>query len=40
MHDLIEANRRDIEDLCREFSVRRLDVFGSAVGDSFRRGDQ
>lgn len=35
MHALIEARRAEIEDLCRRLGVRRLDVFGSAVGDSF-----
>lgn len=35
MHELIEAKRAAIEELCRALSVRRLDLFGSAVGDSF-----
>lgn len=35
MHQLIEAKRQEIEDLCRALSVRRLDLFGSAVDDSF-----
>lgn len=35
MHELIAAKRREIEELCRVNSVRRLDLFGSAVGDSF-----
>lgn len=35
MHEVVESKRQEIEDLCRELSVRRLDVFGSAVGDSF-----
>ncbi|MEV6232264.1 nucleotidyltransferase domain-containing protein [Saccharopolyspora shandongensis] len=35
MHELIEAKRGEIEELCRLLSVRRLDLFGSAVGDSF-----
>ncbi|MEU6268113.1 nucleotidyltransferase family protein [Saccharopolyspora shandongensis] len=35
MHELIEAKRAEIEELCRALSVRRLDLFGSAVGDSF-----
>ncbi|MFF5991507.1 nucleotidyltransferase family protein [Prauserella flavalba] len=35
MHELVEMKRHDIEELCRALSVRRLDVFGSAVGESF-----
>lgn len=35
MQPLIEAKRREIEDLCRRLGVRRLDVFGSAVADTF-----
>lgn len=35
MHYVIESKRHQIQALCRELSVRRLDVFGSAVGDSF-----
>jgi len=35
VHQLIEAKRQEIEDLCRALSVRRLDLFGSAVDDSF-----
>lgn len=35
MHELIEAKRREIEELCRVLSVRRLDVFGSGLGESF-----
>ncbi|WP_131767276.1 nucleotidyltransferase family protein [Candidatus Protofrankia californiensis] len=35
MHPLIEARRAEIQALCRELGIRRLDVFGSAVGDSF-----
>lgn len=35
MHALIEAKQLEIEELCRELSVRRLDLFGSALGDSF-----
>ncbi|MBB3662014.1 hypothetical protein FB384_000918 [Prauserella sediminis] len=38
MHELVERKRPDIEELCRALSVRRLDVFGSAVGDSFDAG--
>lgn len=35
MHEVVESKRHEIEDLCRELSVRRLDVFGSAVGETF-----
>ncbi|GAA4834993.1 nucleotidyltransferase family protein [Saccharopolyspora rosea] len=35
MHELIEEKRSEIEELCRALSVRRLDLFGSGVGDSF-----
>jgi predicted nucleotidyltransferase len=35
VHEVVESKRHEIEDLCRELSVRRLDVFGSAVGDTF-----
>jgi predicted nucleotidyltransferase len=31
MIDLIEDNRQAIEDLCRQYGVRRLAVFGWAV---------
>ncbi|MCA1682206.1 MAG: nucleotidyltransferase domain-containing protein, partial [Actinobacteria bacterium] len=30
--------RAQIEALCRELGIRRLDLFGSAVGDSFDPG--
>ena len=35
MNELIEARRADIEALCRKLGVRRLDVFGSALGSTF-----
>ncbi|MGV7967661.1 nucleotidyltransferase family protein [Mycobacterium kansasii] len=35
VHEVVESKRHEIEVLCRELSVRRLDVFGSAVSDSF-----
>lgn len=35
MHELIKAKRREIIALCRKFDVRQLDLFGSAVGNSF-----
>jgi hypothetical protein len=33
--DVIDEHRREIEGLCERFGVARLDVFGSAVGESF-----
>lgn len=35
MHPTVEAKRDEIAALCRELGVRRLDVFGSAVGPDF-----
>lgn len=35
VHEIIVARLHDIEHLCRTLGVRRLDVFGSAVGESF-----
>jgi predicted nucleotidyltransferase len=35
VHELLEAKRPEIEELCRMLAVRRLDLFGSAVGDLF-----
>lgn len=35
MPNLIEQHRGGIEALCREYGVRRLDAFGSAVRDDF-----
>ncbi len=35
MIDLIEDNRQAIEDLCRQYGVRKLAVFGSAVKGTF-----
>ena len=37
----IDENRERIGHLCRQFGVRKLDVFGSATGDDFdaRRSD-
>lgn len=31
MHQLIESKRKEIEEICRRFGVRRLEVFGSAA---------
>ncbi|HVK19911.1 MAG TPA: nucleotidyltransferase domain-containing protein [Actinokineospora sp.] len=35
MHEAIVAKLPEVETLCRALGVRRLDLFGSAVGDSF-----
>lgn len=35
MHEMIEQKRAEIEALCRGLGVRHLDLFGSALGDSF-----
>ena len=35
MIGLVEDRREEIELLCRQFGVRRLDLFGSALSDSF-----
>ena len=35
MHPLIERNREAIEDLCRQYGVRSLEVFGSILRDDF-----
>ncbi len=35
MHPVVETKRDEIAELCREFGIRRLDVFGSAVGQDF-----
>ncbi len=35
MHPLIEKHRTELEATCREFSVRRLELFGSAARDDF-----
>jgi len=35
MHPTIEHHRADISVLCREFGVKRLEVFGSATSDRF-----
>jgi predicted nucleotidyltransferase len=34
-----EGHRADLEALCRQFGVRRLEVFGSAATGGFREGD-
>lgn len=35
MATIIDRHRARIEELCRTYRVRRLDVFGSAVGEDF-----
>ena len=35
MTTLIDRHRAEIEELCRTYRVRRLDVFGSAVREDF-----
>lgn len=35
MHELVESKRQEIDALCRLLDVRRLDLFGSAVGSAF-----
>lgn len=35
MHEVVESKRQQIQALCRELSVCRLDVFGSVVSGSF-----
>lgn len=35
MHEVIEQKQAKIETLCRSLGIRRLDLFGSAVGSSF-----
>ena len=35
MHPIIEHHSAELADLCRQFHVRRLDLFGSATGDRF-----
>ena len=35
---LIEDKKKDLEILCRQFHVRRLDVFGSAATDQLQPG--
>lgn len=35
MHPLLEQHKREIADLCREYGVVRLDVFGSITTSAF-----
>lgn len=36
MNALIEQHRESIEDLCRRYHVRRLELFGSATREDFK----
>ncbi len=38
MNQLIEEKRGDIVRLCKEFHVRRIEIFGSATGERFDPG--
>jgi hypothetical protein len=38
MDPSIAKHRRQIEDICRKYRVRRLELFGSAAGDCFDAG--
>jgi predicted nucleotidyltransferase len=35
MNSIITDNREELLKLCKKFRVKRLDIFGSAVGDKF-----
>lgn len=35
MNPIIDNNRDELRKLCEKYRVKRLDVFGSAAGDSF-----
>ncbi len=35
MHEVVAEKRHEIEELCRELSIRRLDLFGSAAEGTF-----
>ena len=35
MTHVLEGHRQELADLCRNYRVRRLDVFGSAARDNF-----
>jgi predicted nucleotidyltransferase len=35
MNSLIESNRAVLQDLCRRYGVRRLELFGSATTEAF-----
>jgi hypothetical protein len=35
MDALVASNRKEIQDLCRTYGVRRLELFGSAATDLF-----
>lgn len=35
MNKLITDKQQEVSDLCRQFHVRQLEVFGSVIGDQF-----
>ena len=35
MNPIIDDNREELLRLCKKYRVKRLDIFGSAVGDKF-----
>ena len=35
MHAIVESRREEVAALCRQFGVKRLEVFGSAARDDF-----
>lgn len=39
MLDLIEQNRFEIESLCRQYRIKRLDLFGSGAREDFDADD-
>jgi hypothetical protein len=39
MLELVEQRRAEIEALCREYRIQRLDLFGSAARGDFRTAD-
>jgi uncharacterized protein len=39
MMEVLERNRKAIQDICSRAGVARLEVFGSALGQDFRPGD-
>jgi predicted nucleotidyltransferase len=38
MNKLIESKREELAALCRKYRVQRLEIFGSAVTESFDPG--
>ena len=35
MHSIVERHRQTLDELCRRFGVQRLELFGSAVDETF-----